>query len=186
MVSMWQALACEQCIILKLRLQVYCHGTCLYVVSSFLAKSTHTHFLLAGGAWSLLTGASVHSLLAPGFGQSGKGPAYSILVFVWTKWSYLLIQLQLMSIAEHARRNVFSVGRTVTDMSLAPVDSSQTASGTCASVFTRLHNSLLTVALSLVSMLLVALSSLVSTLAVSSCLSELMVSTCKEIISMLW
>lgn len=79
-----------------------------------------------------------------------------------------------------------SVGRTVTDVLLASVDSSQTASGTCASVFTILGNSLLAVALSLVSMLLVAMSSLVSTLAVTSCLSEPMVSACCEIISMLW
>ena len=55
-----------------------------------------------------------------------------------------------------------SVGRTVTNVSLAPVDSCQIASGTFASVFTRLGNPLLTVALSSMSMLLIALSSFAS------------------------
>ena len=76
---MWQALACKQCNILKLKLQVYCYTGNFHfwghVRLSWPASlhNPHTRFLLARGAWSLSTGAGEHSLLAPGLGQSGRG-----------------------------------------------------------------------------------------------------------------
>ena len=73
-------------------------------------------FLLAVSAWSLLTRASVHFLLASGLGQIGRAHTASLSSFGQNCFicSY--------SIAEHARRNDCYVGGTVTDMSLVPVE----------------------------------------------------------------
>ena len=170
---MWQALACEQC---SSVVQVYCCASNLYFwghtrLSWAASLQTQHELPLRRGClvtvnWSMWTFSANFQL------WTKWNRANSVVVFVWTKSFYLIVQVQLTSIIEHARGN----DRSVTDVSLAPVESSWTACGTCASVFTRLGKSLLSVALSLMSMLLVALSSLVSILAVSSCLWELTVS----------